>query len=82
MKGQIVALLHDLLKNKDYNYWEKIKRTTEDLSDLGIKRQEIEESCLSDIDYWIRGDIDRSNKKFTSVGVINHKCSKLTKIQN
>ena len=66
VKGQIVALLHDLLKNKDYNYWEKINRTTEDLSDLGSKRQKIEEFCLNDIGYWIRGDISRLNKKFTS----------------
>ena len=65
MKGMSVVMLHDLLVVPDYQYMEGVTRTNNMLRNLTSKKQDVEDSCLNDISYWMRLDVGKSKDKFT-----------------
>ena len=65
MKGMSVVMFHDLLVVPDYQYMDGVTRTNDMLRNLTSKKEAIEESCLSDISYWMRLDVGKSKDKFT-----------------
>ena len=66
MKGMFVAMFHDLLTNQDFEYLGDVTRTSNMLRDLEKARKDTEDSCLNNIDYWMRLVIGNSHQKFTS----------------
>ena len=65
MKGMAVVMFHDLLVVPDYLYMDGVTRTNNMLRNLTNKKQAVEDSCLSDISYWMRLDVGKSKDKFT-----------------
>ena len=68
IKGLEVAILHGLLSIKGYEYIDDALLTSTYLADLHNKRQKIEETCYSNVDYWILNDM-KDFKRFLSPNI-------------
>ena len=66
MKGMFVAMFHDLLTNQDFEYLDDVTRTSNMLRNLEKARQDTEDSCFNNIDYWMRLVIGNSHQKYTT----------------
>ena len=65
-KGMVVAIFHDMLKQTDYNVLDDSKRADKMLTIIENKRQAIEDSCINNLDYWMRLDVKNAYPDFSA----------------
>ena len=65
MKAMSVVMFHDILGVPGYQYMDGVTLTTNMLRNLTTKRQEVEDSCLNNLGYWMRQDVGNAKDDFT-----------------
>ena len=64
-KGMIVSIFHDMLKQSNYKIMDDSKRADKMFTIIENKRQALQDSCISNFDYWMTLDIEELHTYFT-----------------
>ena len=65
-KGMIVAIFHDMLTQTDYKVLDDSKRADKMFTIIENQRQEIQDECINDFDYWMTLDVQDSHSDFSA----------------
>ena len=65
-KGMMVAIFHDMLTQTDFKVLDDSKRADKMFTIIENQRQEIQDDCINDFEYWMRLDVQDAYSDFSN----------------